>query len=144
MMLLLSDTNIRLATKDDLPFIADSWCKAMYHTYPNQYVLDFVPKFHKQIAGILQNASCVVSCLDTDPNAIVSYLIYTSFMGNLVVYYAYTKVEERKNGFLNQLLEFANPDNRPTIFVYPAKNERIMQHFAQKFIYDPYLTTIGA
>lgn len=145
-MLLLSDLTIRLGQVEDLPFIMDSWTKTMHQTYPNQHIPDFEPKFHAQLDHLLHNATVLVSCLDTNPAAIISYLVYTSFRQQLVVYYAYTRPgingQERRQGFLNQLLQFANPTQSKVIFTFPAKNENVMKYLSNKYIFDPFLLSL--
>ena len=137
------DLAIRLGQTDDLPFIKDSWTRSMASTYPNQYIIDFHAKFHRQIDVALTTSTILVSALDSDSTAIVCYLVYTSFEGQLVVLYAYTRAEQRRQGFVNQLLQFANPNSTPTIFCFPAKNANAMSHLAHKYIFDPYLLTFG-
>jgi hypothetical protein len=134
-----NDLSIRLGEQTDLPFVVDSWAKSLKHTYPNSYILDAYPKFRAQAEALLPKAVLALQVLDDSPDDIVSWLAYTSFQQQLVVLYAYTRKDDRRQGFLNQLLAFANPEGHRVIFTFPCINENIMDHFGSKYIYDPYL-----
>jgi hypothetical protein len=138
-MLTLADTTIRLGETTDLGFIVDSWARSFTATYPNQYILDFQNKFRRQAETMLAASTILVSVLDDSPDDIVSWLAYRSFQGQLVCLYAYTRPDERRQGFLHQLLTFANPEGHRVIFTYPAKNENAMRHLSNKYLFDPYL-----
>lgn len=136
------DYTIRLATQDDLTFIISSWTKAMYDLYPHKYALDFTSHYHRYLNNLLNKSLVAVSCWDESPQDIVGYLVYTSFRNELIVHYAYTKLDDRKKGILKDLLAFANPMGAPIIFTHPAKNEKVMQYFVSKYIYDPALLSL--
>ena len=128
---------IRLGTKDDLPFILDSWIKMTKHTYPNQYALDFHQHFQERLQPLVQSSLTLVAHLEGEPNEVVSYLVYGSFRKRLVIHYAYTKLDARNQGIVRQLIQFANPENMPIVFTHAAKNENMMNALAKKHIFDP-------
>ena len=131
-------TTIRIGTKDDLSFILDSWIKTAKYIYPNQYVLDFNKKYNEYLNVLIEKSTIIVSCIDNDPKDIVSYLVYSSFVGRfLVIHFAYTKVAARKEGIISSLINFANPNNDPVVFTHAAKNENIMKVLCLKYIFDP-------
>lgn len=136
-MLQLQDLTIRLGEVGDLAFIQDAWAKSLSKTYPNQYQFDFLSRCHQQIKYLIDKSVIVCQVLDDSPEDIVSFLVYTSFRQQMVVLYAYTRQEERRQGFLNELLAFANPEQHPLIFISPCKNENVMRYFASKYVFDP-------
>lgn len=136
-MLTTSDLSVRLAQSSDLHFIKDSWTKTMKYSYPNQYVLDFAPKFQAKLDQVIPHCVILVATLDSDPSNIISYLVYTIFKDSLIILFAYTLVDERKQGFCNHLLNIANPYNNKIILTSPTKNPNILQHLAQTHIFDP-------
>ena len=131
------NTEIRLSTIKDLPFIISSWTQTIKHIYPNQYALDFSETYHTYLSNLINKSTTIVSHLAEDNNEIISYLVYTSFQGRQVVHFAYTKVGARQLGELSELLRYSNPMQLPIIFTHPAKNETIMKHFCSKTIFDP-------
>jgi hypothetical protein len=129
---------IRLATTDDLHFIQDSWLKAASHTYPNQHALDFATHQKQRMQTLIDASVIIVAHLPEDSNELLSYLVYSSFRGNLVIHYSYTKTDARNKGILRSLIGFAaGPNTVPIVFTQAAKNENIMKHYANKFIFDP-------
>lgn len=131
-------TDIRLAIKDDLAFIKDSWTKSMKYIYPNQYALDFTSHYQDNIDNIISNSVAIVSFLRGHEEEIISYLVYKFFKGEIMIaYFGYTKADARKQNKLNDLIRFANPDKLPIVFTAPPKNETIMKHFSSKYIFDP-------
>lgn len=136
-MLQAEDLTIRLAETTDLPFIRDCWVKSVHKTYPNMHQVDFYRTYHRMLDALIPQATTICSVLDDSPDDIVSFLSYTGFRGKLVVFYAYTRAEERRQGFLNQLLEFANPNQLKIVFFEACRNENVMAHFARKYIFDP-------
>lgn len=136
-MLKLSDLSIRLASTNDLHFIKDSWTKTIKHIYPNQYVLDFSNKFNAKLDAAIPQSVILVAALDTDQNNIVSYLVYTIFHEAIIILFAYTLLDERRQGFINHLLSVANPNNNRVVLTSPTKNENILKHLHEKYIFDP-------
>jgi hypothetical protein len=128
---------IRLATTDDIHFITNSWLLSTKHQYPNQYALDFAKHYTEYLSKLTSRSISLVAHLQEEPSEILSYLVYTSFRKNMVVHFAYSKVDARNQGIVRNLLQFANPEKLPIVFTHPAKNENLMQHFARKWIFDP-------
>lgn len=133
------DTLIRLGTTDDLHFVISNMAATLSTTYPNQYALNYFTICQQHIRQLCQSSLVLIQHESSDPNDIVSYLIYTSFHNQLVVHYAYTKWDARRQGKLKELIEFANPNGSNIIFTHPAKNENAMKYFASKHIFDPNL-----
>jgi uroporphyrinogen-III decarboxylase len=133
------NTQIRLATTDDLHFIVDSWARSLRHTYPNQYAIDFYPRTLNELSELIKECTVVIAHEATDHNEIISWMVYTTFKTNIVVHFAYTKDGARKQGKIKDLLNFANLLNSSVVFTRPAKNENIMKVLASKYIYDPTL-----
>ena len=131
------ETTIRLGMTDDLPFVLSSWTTCMRHIYPNQYVFHFQEDFHHHISNILSKSILLISCLSSDPNEIISYLIYSSFKENMVIHFGYTKLDARGAGILHSLIEYANPNHLPIIFTHPPKSEKLMIELCQKHIFHP-------
>lgn len=129
--------DIRLGTKQDIPFIADSWVKSIKHIYPNQYALDFTSHYHDHVAKLMNTSLTLIAHLQDEPDEIISYLVYSSFRGNQVIHFAYTKVDARNQGILKQLLIFSNPEHMPVILTSPTKNENIMAALTKHYIFDP-------
>lgn len=129
--------NIRIATTDDLPFIYDSWLKTVCHTYPNQFALDFRKYEQNNIKDLLNKSMAIILHLPDEPNIILAYLVYSTFLHNQVVLFAYTKSDIRRVGLLTRLLSFSNPDNLPIVFTVPTKNEKTMEILSKKYIFDP-------
>jgi hypothetical protein len=128
---------IRLGTINDLPFIKDSWRKAIKYIYPHQYELDFDKNYQLHMQKLIDNSIILVNHVKDDSNDILSYLIYTSFRGKMVIHFAYSVVDARNNGLVKELMTFASPEKIPVIFTHPAKNEQIMHKLSQSYIYDP-------
>lgn len=133
------DIQLRLGTKDDLPFIVSSWTQMTKHTYPNMFALDYNKHFGERIARLVNKSSVVVAHLDGEPNEIVGYIVYTTFIKSCVVHYTYVKLDARGQGISNTLLAFANPIVLPVVFTHPPKNENLMNKLCTKYIYDPYV-----
>jgi hypothetical protein len=136
------DCQIRLGMIDDMPFILDSWTQQMRHIYPNQYNKDFSISYRNYLRNLISNSTVLVSYLEGEKDQIISYLIYTSFQKQMVIHYAYTKVDARGSGHVHDLIVFGNPLNYPIVFTHPAKNENIMNALCKKHIYDPTLTSL--
>lgn len=79
----------------------------------------------------------LIAHLQDEPDEIISYLVYSSFRGNQVIHFAYTKVDARNQGILKQLLIFSNPEHMPVILTSPTKNENIMAALTKHYIFDP-------
>jgi hypothetical protein len=62
----------------------------------------------------------------------------------LIIHYAYTKVDARRQGIVKELMEFPKIDGREhtVIFTHPAKNENMMMTLMKKYIYDPSILRI--
>ena len=136
---------IRLAEKTDLPFILDSWTQCMKHMYPNQYALDFSKNYQNDhLKPLIEKSGSVIAHLEDEANEIISFLVFGSFKDNLIVHYAYTKVDARKQGIINQLIEFASvgATKQSIIFTHAAKNENTMMALMKKYIYDPSILRI--
>lgn len=131
------DLAIRLGTKDDVPFILDSWRRMSHKTYPNKYILDFPLRYQKYLHSLLPQCVSLVACLSDMPEAIVGWIVYTSSLTHLLAHYAYVRAEERRQGIMKQLLSFANPAQLGIVFTHPAANENIMQHLSKQYIFDP-------
>lgn len=129
--------SIRVASQSDLAFIKDSWRKCMKYIYPNQYAIDFDQKFNQQMSNLIENSITLVAYLESNPEEVISYLIHTSFRGNQVIHFAYTKLDARRQGMMKQLLQLSNPGQVPIIFTHPAKNEKIMQSLLSHYLFDP-------
>lgn len=128
---------IRLGTVKDTPFIVDSWVKMVSNQYPNQYALDFRPRYQDHVTKILAKSVTLVAHLEGEPDEILSYLVYSSFRKCQVIQFAYTKFDARKQGLLNALLAFSNESRLPVVFTVAAKNGDAMHHFAKRFVFDP-------
>jgi hypothetical protein len=150
-MLDTNDTTIRLGVKDDLPFVLSSWLHTVKSQYPNYYQLDFDTLFTQHMHSLLDKSILLVACLDSSPNDIISYLVYTSFPRfrgsdashqQLVCHMAYTRHEERRMGQVNKLIAFAlNGEQHPIVMTTACKNLNCMEALCKKYIYAP--QTIG-
>lgn len=141
------DIDIRIGTTDDMPFVADSWCKAMRHQYPNQYAFDFSSNYHDHIYQLLDRSILITAHLQGDTKEILGYLVYKAWGSperKQIIHFAYTKADARQQGIMNKLIEWSNPEHYPIIFTHSAKNETIMRHLAKKYIYDPSILNILA
>lgn len=136
------DYDIRLGTTDDLPFILSSWTGMIGKLYPNQYALDFKDKYKSYLHSLLPTCLTIVAHLSGEPNEILGYLVYSSFRQQLVVHYTYVKLDARRQGIANAMLQFANPINTSIIFTHPANNEKVMQHFSKSYIFDPSISIL--
>ena len=142
----LLSTAIRLSTPDDNAWIIDCWYKAQKDIYPNRYIADFPIKYHQYINSILNNRKhptiTSILCLDDDPHWIVAFMTYTTFLDDLVVHFAYTRKDQRRQGHINKLLTAINFAHVPVVFTHPCKNENIMKHMCDKYIYDPSILSL--
>ena len=128
---------VRMGEVSDLPFIYDSWMQSMKFIYPHKYDKNFSKNYAKVLSNLIDKSSSLVAHLEGDRDEILSYLIYTSFEEHLVIHFAYTKADCRKEGKVRELITFANPLFAPIIFTHPCKNENVMEYLCRKFIYDP-------
>jgi hypothetical protein len=131
------DTTIRFSTPEDEAWLADCWYKAQKDLYPNKFIFDFNNKYHRYIENLLAKSITTVVCLDDDPFYNVSQITYTSFHDDLVVHFAYTRLDQRGQGYLTSLINHINITNAPIIFTHPCKNENVMKHMCKKYIFDP-------
>jgi hypothetical protein len=136
-----SDYLIRLGTLNDVPFIKDAWLKTMRHIYPHQFEVDFAQNYQSHMQTLIDNSITLVAHLKEDEDDILSFLVYTFFRGHLICHFAYTKADIRNQGLLNELLKWAGPVNQSLIMTHPTKNENLMAHFMEKYLFDP--TIIG-
>jgi len=135
--MILVDTTIRLATIDDHRFILDSWVKSMAQIYPNNYDKEFKGKYRLHCQQLLDKSLAMIQALTTDSEEIISYVVFQSFHHKLVINYAYTKADARRQGKVRELLQYLNPENHLVIFTHPCRNENIMEAFVSRFHYDP-------
>ena len=131
------DVKIRLGKLDDLPFVRNSWTLGMETQYPNMHALDFRKRFHEFLTGLIEKSTVLIAHLDDDEDEILSYLVYTSFRDMLVIHYAYTKEDARKQGIVSDLMKFANVNDYPVVFTHASRNPNRMKKFCMKYIFDP-------
>lgn len=141
---MIVSTDIRLGTTNDLPFIISSWTRSIRYIYPNQFIDNFADTYQPYLHHLISNSMVVVAHEASDINEIISYLVYTSFLGKQVVHFAFTKDGARQQGKLNQLLAFSNPEKQLVLFTHPAKNELMMRHLVKKYVFDPQLLKLIA
>jgi len=130
-------TTLRLSNEFDIPFIYDSWCRSQHEIYPNKYMDEYSAHYHEHIRRLLDDSIVAIACLDDDPDEIISYIAYTSFRDNFILHYAYTKVDARRQGNINKLINYSNILHAPLIFTHPPKNEKIMERIIKRYIFDP-------
>ena len=131
------DTIVRLATIDDDAFIISKWVKSIQNIYPNHYDKEFNTKYRKHVKQLFEKSLAVVSCLEDDHDCIISYMVFTSFNKDLIIHFAYTKPDARRQGKVNDLISYSNPENKLTIFTHPAHNQNVMKYLMSKYVYDP-------
>lgn len=148
------DIDIRLSTLEDIPFICNSWIRSAKNTYPNMYDINFNDNYLSYIVRSIENSITLIACLKDDPNEIIGYLTYSSYLHNQrsadtsakasyqLIHFSYVKADARRQGVMNKLLTFSRSalDSRiPILFCNAAKNENVMNHLTKKYIFDQWV-----
>jgi len=131
------NTLIRLGTKDDYPFILNSWTNQQVHIYPNNYSFQYKAKLQTSLLHLLNKSIVLVLHEESSEVEIVGYLVYGSFLDRQVIHFGYVKHDARREGQLTKLMQFSNPDKKTIVFTYPAKNENLMKVLCDRYIFDP-------
>lgn len=133
------NTALRLSTPEDMNWIVDCFFKAQREIYPNKYIANFSEVYNGHIHTLVAKSITSILCLDDDPYWIISFATYQSFERELVIHFAYTRADQRRQGHLNKIIDNINFMKAPIVFTHPCKNENIMKYMCSKYTFDPYL-----
>ena len=131
------DLTVRIATVDDRPFILRTWIMTQHMVYPNQYAHGWQDRTEQAIKDRLYRASTLVSHLDGDPGAVVSYIVYQIFLHTLVVQYAYTDETARRQGHISRMVKLANVQDGAVVFTHAPRNENAMRNISKRYLFEP-------
>jgi len=104
----MTDIRLRQATKEDIPFLANSWLKSYRDAYavkgcPNTLYYQFQ---HKVIDWALSESAVLVLCDPEDEWLILGWLAYQRLSGGVIaIHYLYVKHPFRKQGLAKRMVE---------------------------------------
>lgn len=135
---------IRLAEPRDEAFVYDSWLKTSARTYPNMHAADFATFERARVQRLLQSSISAVAQVEGLPDELLGHMVYAMWRGMIVVHFAFTKPDARRNGVFASLLSFADFDGskRRVVLTSPAQEEKTMAALARKWVFEPHVVAL--
>lgn len=107
----------RLSQPQDHHFIYVSWSSSekfstSHHLTPHQI---YTPDERRKIYYLLSKSQVMIAYLDQEPDTILAYIAYQYRENNLLIHYAFTKSDFRRQGIQTQLLNIINLFKNPVV-----------------------------
>lgn len=137
---------IRSVSKDDYPFIFNSWLKSLSKSFTKNNLTDknvYYQGQHRLIERLLQTSNCHVAVDGDDESIIVGYLIESVEQSVNVVHYIYVKKDFRNMGIAESLLRHANIGRGNNIMFTHATVSGFALAQGYGAFYNPYLLIGG-
>lgn len=135
-------TKLRLADKEDVGFIFNSWLKSYRNSLFAKPISNtvFFAEHHKVIEKLAKTSQILVACNKEDPAQIYGYACAERVDGVFVLHYIYVKQHFRRFGIGKLLLNSFDHNFEEEAAVY-THHTKIAEKLAAKYslVYHPYL-----
>jgi GNAT superfamily N-acetyltransferase len=132
--------SIRVAEPKDVAFIATCWLQSKRHTPPwdaASWTL-FLREERPRVENRIKRSAALVAYWEEHPDELVSFVVYRAEFGSMILEYAYTRAEHRRQGAASMLLHAANAIGLPIVATHVPRNDHVARAWRSKMVFDPW------
>lgn len=134
---------IRQATKEDMPFVFNSWLNHARSTFPNQIMPGrFYFKGETfRLNQLTDKSETFIACLDEEPSQILGWVCLTR-SPSPIVHYAFVKSSFRRLKIFDSMLQVLVPDLAKTDTIITRISKEALDYgilHKYRLVFNPYL-----